>query len=59
MAIEHRMAVLMLAGLDGDLSALAAKQWREFTPDEKLAIQVTIRSMYAAFSGSFALRTRV
>lgn len=34
---EHRMMVMMLAGISGDLDALASRTWREFTPAERAA----------------------
>lgn len=55
---ETRMAVLLLAGVDGDLSRLSAKKFGEFTPDERIAVQVSIRSLYAVLSGAVSLRAR-
>jgi len=56
--LEHRMAVMLLAGLDGDLSGLARRAWPEFTPSEKTAVQVAIRGLHNGLGQSFALRGR-
>lgn len=56
--VEHRMALLMLAGVDGDLGALARKAWPEFTPDERVSLQVAIRSLAASLQAAAALRVR-
>lgn len=58
MLMEHRMALLMLAGIDGDLGALARKAWPEFTPDERVALQVAVRSLAASLEAATALRVR-
>ena len=58
MLVEHRMALLMLAGIDGDLGALARKAWPEFTPDERVALQVAVRSLAASLDAATALRVR-
>lgn len=55
---ETRMAVLLLAGVDGDLPRLAAKTFAEFAPDEKIALQVAIRSLYAGLTAAVSLRAR-
>lgn len=55
---EHRMALLLLAGVDGDLARLASRKFSEFGHDEKIAVQVAIRSMFAGLHGSVSLRTR-
>lgn len=58
MLVEHRMAILMLAGIDGELGALARKAWVEFTPDERGAIQVAVRSLARSLEAATALRVR-
>lgn len=55
---EHRMALMMLAGLDGDLGVLASKGWQEFTLGERGSIQVALRSLYAGLKVATALRVR-
>ena len=55
----NRMAIMLLAGMDGDLSTLARKAWPEFTPNEKVACQVAIRSLYDGLRHTYALRVRV
>lgn len=58
MVPEHRMALLMLAGVDGDLGGLARKAWQEYTPGERVALQVAIRAMAASLDAAVALRVR-
>lgn len=58
MLLEYRMALLLLAGVDGDLQALARKAWGEFTDDEKIALRVSMRGMFAALEQSVSLRAR-
>ena len=55
---EYRMAVLLLAGVDGDLQRLAARKFAEFSEAEKIAVQVTIRALFAGLSGAVSLRAR-
>lgn len=54
-----RMAVLLLAGVDGELSQLARRAWPELTPAEKLQCQLAIRSLHAAMGKTYALRLRM
>lgn len=54
----HRMAVMLLAGVDGDLSALARRSWPEFSDNEKLALQSSIRSLGESLAGAHSLRVR-
>lgn len=56
--VELRMAYMMVAGLDGDLSALAVKAWPEFTPPEREAIRSTVREFAKAARSSVALVSR-
>lgn len=56
--LELRMALLMMAGIDGDLSSLSRRSWPEFTPAEKLAVQVALRLVHSGLSRTFALRGR-
>lgn len=55
----HRMMVMLLAGMDGDLDVLAARAWREFTPPERQAIKTEIRMVKRTFSRTAALCTRM
>lgn len=52
---EHRIIFLMLAGIDGEVEAIALQDWQEFTPPEQVAIQVMIRGMMRALDGVAAL----
>jgi hypothetical protein len=56
--LAHRMAVLLMAGVDGDLQELARKSWPEFTPGERESIAVAIRSMHASLHACNALRVK-
>ena len=58
LALEIRMAVMMLAGIDGDLSALARRAWQEFTPPERTAVQVAMRGLHRGLGQTMALRGR-
>lgn len=42
---ELRMAILLLAQVDGDLKALAHRDWRETPPPERAAIKAVSRSV--------------
>ncbi|WP_284336738.1 hypothetical protein [Comamonas sp. NoAH] len=56
---EQRVMLMMLAGIDGDLDALAARAWREFTPPERAAIKSEIRAARRTFSRVAALCSRL
>lgn len=58
MPLVHRMALLMLAGVDGDLPALARRAWPEFSGPEKIAVQVAIRAMKTSLEAAYALSVR-
>jgi len=55
---EQRMALLLLAGIDGDLQRLEKKRFAEFVDSEKIALQVAIRALYAGLNGAPCLRAR-
>lgn len=55
---DHRVFIMLLAGMDGDLDVLAGRAWREFTPPEREAISAQIRSTRRAFSHVTALCSR-
>lgn len=57
--LSHRMAVLLLCGMDGELSVLARRSWQEFTPVEKSAITVELRSLHRSLDDTYALRMRL
>lgn len=42
---EHRMALLMLAGLDGDLGELAVRAWLEIAESERAKIRAAARNL--------------
>lgn len=56
--VGHRMAMLLLAGIDGDLQELAQRDWREMPHPEQQAIRCEIRAAKKAFSGLMALAGR-
>lgn len=56
---EHRMMVMLLAGIGGDLDALATRAWREFTPPERAAIKTEMRAAKRTFSSVAALCSRM
>lgn len=58
MSDDVRMCVMLLAGLDGDLGQLATRKFAEFSTDEKIAVQVAIRAIYAGLTASPTLRAR-
>lgn len=56
--LELRMAVLLIAGVDGDVSALARRAWREMPGPEREAVRGTIRNFSRALGASPALVSR-
>ena len=54
----HKMAMLLLAGIDGDLVELSGRAWRELPVTEREIIKVEVRSAKAAFSRLMALSSR-
>lgn len=54
----HRMAMLLLAGVDGELTDLAQRAWLELPTPEREAIKVEVRAAKAAFSRLMALSSR-
>lgn len=55
LSLEFRMAVLLLAGIDGDLESLACRAWQEFPDTEKQAVKVQLRAMRAQLSQLWAV----
>lgn len=57
--LETRVVLLMLAGIDAsgdqDLSDIAAREWREYTPPEQAAIRTAGNALRWQLSGAAAL----
>lgn len=53
-----RMAMLLLAGVDGDLVALSHRAWRELPEPERQAIKAQIRHAKRSLSAVSALSGR-
>jgi hypothetical protein len=58
MPVHFRMAMILLAGLDGEIEDLAQRDWREMPPPERDAIRRQIRALRAALSQVPALAMR-
>jgi hypothetical protein len=56
--LELRMAVLLLAGVDGEVSTLARRAWLEMPGPEREAVRGTMRGFARALNGSPALVSR-
>ena len=56
--VQHRMAFLLLAGVDGDLPELARRDWRELPGPEREAVKAEIRSMRGTVGSVWALGGR-
>lgn len=56
--LELRMAVLLLAGVDGEVSTLARRAWLEMPGPEREAVRGTIRGFSRALGASPALVSR-
>ena len=54
----HKMAMLLLAGVDGDLVDLTKRDWRELPGPERDAIKREVRAAKNAFSRVVALSGR-
>ena len=54
----HKMALLLLAGIDGDLAALSHRAWRELPEPERQAIKSEARAMKKSFGAVSALSGR-
>lgn len=55
----HRMAFLLLAGVDGELSELAGRAWLELPDPERAAVRMQIRAMRKAMQSVFVLAGRL
>ena len=55
---EHRMALMLLGGVDGDLVALANRDWRELPDPEREAIKAEARRARKVYGALFALSGR-
>lgn len=58
LAETHRMALMLLAGVDGDLGALAQRHWRELPEPERVALKAEARFARREFSRLHALTGR-
>ncbi|WP_139019227.1 hypothetical protein [Acidovorax radicis] len=58
MAETHRMVLMLLAGLDGDLEALAQRGWRELPEPERERVKSEARFARREFSRLHALTGR-
>ena len=58
MAETHRMALMLLAGVDGDIGALAQRHWRELPEPERVALKAEARFARREFSRLHALTGR-
>ncbi|KQO24206.1 hypothetical protein ASF11_21715 [Acidovorax sp. Leaf76] len=58
MAETHRMALMLLAGVDGDLGVLAQRHWRELPEPERIALKAEARFARREFSRLHALTGR-
>jgi hypothetical protein len=58
MSVTHRMALMLLAGVDGDLGALAQRSWRELPEPERLALKAEARFARHEFARLHALTGR-
>ena len=53
--MPHKVIALMLAGVDGDLDALADRPWRAVPPPEREAIRGAMRDAMLAYRGMVAV----
>ena len=58
LAETHRMALMLLAGVDGDLGVLAQRHWRELPEPERIALKAEARFARREFSRLHALTGR-
>lgn len=58
MPLELRMAVLLIAGIDGDMSDLARRGWREMPLPERDAVRGVMRNFARVMRDSPALVSR-
>lgn len=56
--LEFRFAVLLMAGIDGDMDALARRAWREMPTPERDAIRGVMRNFAAVLKASPSLCAR-
>ena len=53
------MLMLLVAGVDGDLDALALRNWHELPRPEQCAVNISIRGLRAELLGLVALARHV
>jgi hypothetical protein len=58
LTLEFRMVVLLMAGIDGEIQAVARKDWREFPLVEQESCRSVMRSMRRQLQGVSALIRR-
>lgn len=58
MSREHKIVFLMLAGVDGEVDAIAGRDWKEYAPPEIAALQLSIRQMQRSMLHVTALTRR-
>lgn len=51
----HKMALLLLSGIDGDIGDLAERDWREIPYPEQQAIRIEVRAVKRAFAAVAAI----
>ena len=56
--VGHRMALLLLSGIDGDIGELSERDWREIPHVEQQAIRVEVRAAKKAFAAIVAIAGR-
>lgn len=58
MSHEYRMALMLLAGIDGDIGSLSMRSWDELPAGEQISVQVAARGLFASLDKSISLRMR-
>jgi len=58
LASHYRMALVLLAGIDGEIEELALRDWREMPPPERDAIRRQIRALRSCLLPLRALALR-
>ena len=58
LASHHRMALVLLAGIDGEIEELALRDWREMPPPERDAIRRQVRALRTSLLPLRALALR-
>lgn len=53
--VQTRMLMLLVSGVDGNLDALALRDWHELPRPEQMAVRISIRGMRSELLGLVAL----